>query len=71
MSLVSHKKSYLVCVKLTNFRIFTPPIPNFSLFIYFQAAVSGLLAVSVMYVEKNQNKYYIIIWKFEISSHVK
>ena len=29
MSLVSHKKSYLVCVKLTNFRIFTQPIPIF------------------------------------------
>ena len=29
MSLVSHKKSYLVCVELTNFRIFTQPIPNF------------------------------------------
>ena len=29
VSLVSHKKSYLVCVELTNFRIFTQPIPNF------------------------------------------
>ena len=29
MSLVSNKKSYLVCVELTNFRIFTQPIPNF------------------------------------------
>ena len=29
LSLVSHKKIYLVCVKLTNFRIFTKPIPNF------------------------------------------
>ena len=29
MSLVSHKKSYLVCVELTNFQIFTQPIPNF------------------------------------------
>ena len=29
MSLVSHKKSYLVCVELTNFRIFTQPIPIF------------------------------------------
>ena len=30
------------------------------IFIYFQAAVSALLAVSVLYVEKNQNKYYVI-----------
>ena len=29
LSLVSHKKIYLVCVKLTNFRIFTKQIPNF------------------------------------------
>ena len=29
MSLVSHKKSYLVCVELTNFQIFTQPIPIF------------------------------------------
>ena len=31
------------------------------IFIYFQAAVSALLAVSVLYVgKKNQNKYYVI-----------
>ena len=35
------------------------------IFIYFQAAVSALLAVSVLYVEKNQNKYYIIFRKFD------
>ena len=29
MSLVCHKKSYLVCVKLTNFWIFMQPIPIF------------------------------------------
>ena len=29
VSLVSHEKSYLVYVKLTNFRIFTQPIPIF------------------------------------------
>ena len=29
MSLVCHKKSYLVCVELTNFRIFPQPIPIF------------------------------------------
>ena len=27
--MVSHKKSYLVCVELLNFRIFTQPIPIF------------------------------------------
>ena len=37
-------------------------------FIYFQAAVSALLAVSVLYVEKNQNKYYVI---FENSTNIK
>ena len=31
------------------------------IFIYFQAAVSALLAVSVLYIEKNQNKYYVIL----------
>ena len=34
------------------------------IFIYFQAAVSALLAVSVFYVEKNQNEYYVIFRKF-------
>ena len=29
MSLISHKERYLVCVELTNFQIFTQPIPNF------------------------------------------
>ena len=29
MSLVSHRKSYLVCVELTNFQLFMKPIPNF------------------------------------------
>ena len=29
MFLVSYKKSYLVCVESTNFRIFTQPNPNF------------------------------------------
>ena len=29
ISWVSHKKSYLVCVELTNFRIFKQPIPIF------------------------------------------
>ena len=35
------------------------------IFIYFQAAVSALLAVSVLYNEKNQNKYYGIFQKFD------
>ena len=29
MFLACHKKSYLICDELTNFRIFTQPIPNF------------------------------------------
>ena len=33
------------------------------IFIYFQAAVSAMLAVSVLYIEKNQNKYQVIISK--------
>ena len=38
------------------------------IFIYFQAAVSALLAVSVLYVEKNQNKYYIIFVNFQAAA---
>ena len=60
ISLVSHQKSYLVCDELSKFGIF----------IYFQAAVSTLFAVSVLYVE---DKYYIIfkISYFEIRYFVK
>ena len=34
------------------------------IFVYFQAAVSSLLALSVLYVEKNQNKILRNILKF-------
>ena len=36
------------------------------IFIYFQAAVSALLAVSVVYIEK---KNYVIFWKFKNLTH--
>ena len=52
---------------VTKFRI----SEYYEIFVHFQEAVSELLAVSVLYIEKNQNKYYILIWKFEISSHIK
>ena len=56
MSLACHKKSYLICVEFSKYYV---------IFIYFQAAVPALLAVSVLIVEKNQNKYYIIFRKFD------
>ena len=61
--LACHKKNYLICVKFLKYYV---------TFIYFQTAVSALLAVSVYYFEKNQNKYYIIFRKlFENSTHIK
>ena len=60
MSLVSHKKSYLVCVKLTNFWIFTQPIP-----IFFQPTEGRDSCLKL-------NKYYVIcIHKFNNSAHTK
>ena len=56
MSLACHKKSYLISVEFSKYYV---------IFIYFQAAVSALLAVSVLYIEKNQNKYYVIFRNFE------
>ena len=55
MLLACHKKSYLICVEFSKYYV---------IFIYFQAAVSALLAVSVLYVEKNQNKILRNISKF-------
>ena len=55
MLLACNKKSYLICVKFSKYYIIS---------IYFQAAVSAQ-AVSVLYVEKNQNKYYEIFQKFD------
>ena len=43
MLLACHKKSYLMCVEFLKYYV---------IFIYFQAAVSALLAVSVLYFEK-------------------
>ena len=48
MLLACHKKSYLIRVEFLNY------------YVIFIAAVSALLAVSVLYVEKNQNKYHVI-----------
>ena len=39
--------------------------------IYFQAAVFAILAVSVLYVGKNENEYYVIFQKFESLAHIK
>ena len=63
MSLVSHQKSYFVCDELSNFGIL-------SNIFCFQAAVSALLAVSVLYIE---NKCFVIfkISYFEIQYFVK
>ena len=42
------------------------------IFVYFQAAVSALLAVSVLYVEKKiKIKYYVIFRDFELGDFVK
>jgi hypothetical protein len=41
------------------------------IFIYFQAVVSALLAVSVLYVEKSQNKHYVIFQNFDHSTHLQ
>ena len=44
----------------------------FVMFIYFQAAVSTLLAVSVLYVEKkNQNQYYVLFRNVDNLMHSK
>ena len=46
---VSHKESYFEHDKILNFS-------NIAYFTYFQAAVSGLLAASVLYVEKKSKQ---------------
>ena len=44
----------------------------YATFTYFQAAVSAMLALSAFVLwKKNQNKYYVIFWKFENSTHIK
>ena len=67
MLLGCHKKSYLIHDKITNFRIFTQPIPNF-----FKVQNSKLRKPkqgrdSCFKI----NEYYIIFQKFVISSHIK
>ena len=61
MLLACHKKSYLICVELTNFLIFTQPIP-----IFFKVLDSQNRAETAAW--KN---FYIIFRKFEILSHIK
>ena len=51
MSLVSHKKSYLVCAELLNLRILR------SIYLFSSSCLCPLLAVSVLYFEKkNRNR---------------
>ena len=50
-------------------------VEYYVIFIYFQAAVSALLAVSGLYVEKNQNNYYVIFdnstqYTYQITVHL-
>ena len=47
---VCHKKIYVDC-RISEYYV---------IFVYFQAAVSAQLAVSALYVEKNENKDYVI-----------
>ena len=50
MSLVSHKKSYLVCAELSNLRILR------NIYLFSSSCLCPLLAVSVLYFEKNRNR---------------
>ena len=59
MSLVSHKKSYLVCVELSNLRI----LRNFYLFS--SSCLCPVLAVSVLYFEKKLGKGCVSIRQFD------
>ena len=56
---VSHKKKLFDMCRISEYYV---------IFIYFQAAVSALLAVLVLYVEKNLNEYYAI---FDNSTNIK
>ena len=50
MSLVSHKKSYLVCAELSNLRILR------NIYLFSSSCLCPLLAVSVLYFKKNRNR---------------
>jgi hypothetical protein len=62
MSLVSHKKSYLVCAILSNLRILC------NILLFSSSCLCHLLAVSVLYFEKkNRNRLceYLKILQFD------
>ena len=62
MLVACHKKSYFDEIsKLVISKYYV-------IFVYFQAAVSALLAVSVLYVEKNQNRILHNIPRFPSNS---
>ena len=65
MWLACQKKSYLICDKITNFQIFTQPIPNFFLKYKTETAKQGRDSCL------KKNKCYIIFQKFVILSHIK
>ena len=59
------KKSYLICDEITNFQIFTKPMPKFFFKYKTETAKTGQRQL----LEK---KYYILVFKkFVISSHIK
>ena len=58
--LLQKKITYVSSISSEKLFDMCPIYEYYIIFIYFQAAVSALLAVSVLYVEKNQNKDYVI-----------
>ena len=61
MLLACHKKSYLICDEITNFRIFTKPIPIFFQSTKMRQPKQGRDSCLKI------NRYYIIFQKFVIS----
>ena len=65
MSLVYHKKSYLVCAELLNLRILH------NIYLFSSSCLCPLLAVSVLYFEKKLGIGCVNIQKFVNSTHTK
>ena len=68
MLLAFHKKSYLICDEITNFRIFTQPIPNFFQSTKLRQPKQGRDSCLKI------NKYYIIFRNFvtfQITFHMR
>ena len=65
MSLVSHKKSYLVCAELSNLRILR------NIYLFSSSCLCPLWAVSVLYFEKELGIGCVNIRKFVNSTHTK